>query len=94
VFPWQTLEVRWAALHNLIETDRHSDGPGAYLVEALEALVDEWHGVAAQELVAEITRSDRLRQTVGMCLFDDRTPRATVEAVYRAAGIDPATEDA
>jgi hypothetical protein len=86
VNPWdRTLQDRWDDVHRFLRSDWTTDGPGSRLVEAVEALVDEWHLVVVLDLVAEIKASPRLAATVASCDFDDRVPEATVELLRATA---------
>jgi hypothetical protein len=87
VDPWdRTLQDRWDDVNRLLDAEWVDGAPGAPLVEAVEALVDEWHDVVVPDLVAAIRASPRLATTVRMCMFDERVPEAVIARLEAVAG--------
>jgi hypothetical protein len=86
VEPWErTLQDRWDDFERFFESDWEGDEPGARLVEAVEALVDDWWDVAADTVVAELTQRPRLRLVIAVCDFDRRVPAEVADRLYAAA---------
>jgi hypothetical protein len=90
VEPWhRTFQDRWDEFERLFDGDWTGNQPGPRLVEAVEALVDEWWNVAADILGEEMIRRPRLKAVIAACDFDQRVPRAIRDDFYRVATDPP-----
>jgi hypothetical protein len=86
VKPWdRTIQDRWDDFERFFETDWEGDTPGPRLVEAVEALVDDWWSVAADTVAEEMTRRPRLRRAVQAAVFGDSVPTEISGRLYRLA---------
>lgn len=85
--PWErTIRGRWDEFERLFESDWEDDQPGPRLIEAVEALVDDWWSVLAEDVVREMERRPRLRVVVAQCTFDRGVPVDVTKRLYEAAG--------
>jgi len=70
----------------LFDVDCKADRPGPRLVEAVEALVEDWWSGCAETVAEEMHRRPGLKRVVAVCDFDPRVPDDVRRRLYRIAG--------